>query len=578
MRKIKIDNLLKSSSLLLIATCISLFMLIIFFSYSLYEGTIKGTHSAETVTCTDGMSSQGCQEYRNSGWTCVEKSRSTSSVTYTCTCNGRVLSDGTGCDSGGSGSTDNNKCYKCTLGNGIIQYTWSSTAVSGCSAQTGTEFNSKSNCEAHHSLRLDPDSANGGRLKSGNSTEVFSFYASASKSTLDAKVTNSRGDCTVDYWIVTTDGNRHIVSNVDYNEQGDTLKAHWNCVNKCYRCTLANGDVSYTWSPSAASGCSVDTSITTESSCLASRAPKDACYVCGNSQSGSYKWIKAGGLTSSCSKASGDFTTESACLANNKKCYKCKLANGTIQYTWSPSAMSGCSAQESITSESACLNNNSCTVTLDANGGSFSNGCSSSYTYTGTVSFNSTLNKCVTKSGQCITGWKVTKGSNAGETYYSNIDQTDCGKTIQAQWGSCSSPTPSNSSVNPSSSSSKSSSSSSSKSSSSSSSNSSSSSLVDAPYDDIIDGNMCYKGEIIEVIACQSDSISGAKCKTSKGILLKSNLTSADRCNGSGGSSSGRQDAPENPKTGATMIIVLWIVGLAALFVSFFYFRKNNLV
>ena len=561
--KVEKNNILFSSKFLIIITCIFLFTLVIVFSYSSF-GSGKGTYSAieYTYTCESGDPKKIDDEY----YCCPSGTKFTYLLLgefqyyssdrivnhYIC---GKYplgisdLSNYTVIDEFGSNS---NKCY---MPNNILE-------------------NANSTC-----------SSIGGVTKGG-----FCYYECGFA---PLKATKNVKKCTFDY----VKSNKISEVDIVTSESGCSCPDGWGKTSLgnellCYKnLTVVNGCYEY----------DIPTTTTTISTCTTEIFPNgkkfekinNKCRLCNSdssSSSSSSSIYSGAGCYEACGTERYWAASRSAAISYFNT--RCGSSGNSPAYTGIPQSSCGVSSNSSSSKSSS--GSSKCTVTLDANGGSFSNGCSSSYTYTGTVSFNPILNKCVTKSGQCITGWKVTKGSNTGETYYSNIDQTDCGKTIQAQWGSCSSPTPSNSSVNPSSSSSKSSSSSSSKSSSSSSSksssssssksssssssNSSSSSLVDAPYDDIIDGNMCYKGEIIEVIVCQSDSISGANCKTSKGIVLKSNLISADRCNGSGGSSSGRQDAPENPKTGATMIIVLWIVGLAALFVSFFYFRKNNIV
>ena len=146
----------------------------------------------------------------------------------------------------------------------------------------------------------------------------------------------------------------------------------------------------------------------------------------------------------------------------------------------------------------------------------------------------------VTREGYTLSGWCY--DSNCSSTVlHQFVDYKENGKTLYAKWDEVFTPSPEPDIPG-----------------------------EEAPFDDIIDGDMCYNGTIVKVSVCQAKSISGAECKTSKGVVLRSKLTSKDNCS--------ETDVPSNPGTGTTMIVVSWIIGVVALVVSFYYFKENKFV
>ena len=239
-----------------------------------------------------------------------------------------------------------------------------------------------------------------------------------------------------------------------------------------------------------------------------------------------------------------------------------------------------------------------CKVTLKpGTGGTLTNasGCGTNGVFDlkgkGKVYFDPTLNKCVKNSSdKCITGWYVESGLFKGQTYHSYIDEnsgnpskSDCNSTLVAQWGSCSSqPSSSSDPEDPS----VPGSSSDPEDPSVPGSSSDHEPDEPAPYENPIDDYKCNEttGEWIYILSCQSSSISGAKCKV-KDVdpVLLSELTDGAHCSdpkpaGVNSSSSKGKNVSSNAGTGSFTIIVAWLIGIAALVISFCYFRKNNIM
>ena len=254
----------------------------------------------------------------------------------------------------------------------------------------------------------------------------------------------------------------------------------------------------------------------------------------------------------------------------------------------------------------------SCKVTLDANGGSFTNvnGCGSTYTYKDKIYFSSTLNSCVKNGDKCVTGWKVIDGNNKGKTYTSSIDQTDCGSKLQAQWGSCSG-------------------------------SGSGTGTTDAVYSEKINEDRCSNGKWVRVASCQPTSVKDAKCKLSddtivdrstimnsrsgceilgnayenvindyrcnmvtgkwiyitscqarsvigahckyaSGNVIRTDLSDGAYCSdpkpSTGSNDKTQQDVDRSAPTGTLEVVIAWAIGIIALFVSFYYFKKNKTV
>ena len=103
---------------------------------------------------------------------------------------------------------------------------------------------------------------------------------------------------------------------------------------------------------------------------------------------------------------------------------------------------------------------------------------------------------------------------------------------------------------------------------------------ISEAYTDVIDDYRCNKdsGKWIYISACQPAN-TGAKCKTSDSTILRSSITNGSGCSSSqpGGPSNGNEGVT-NPQTGTTEMIVAFAIGIIALGVSAYYYRKNKIL
>ncbi len=103
---------------------------------------------------------------------------------------------------------------------------------------------------------------------------------------------------------------------------------------------------------------------------------------------------------------------------------------------------------------------------------------------------------------------------------------------------------------------------------------------ISEAYTDVIDDYRCNKdsGKWIYISSCQPAK-TGAKCKTSDSTILRSSVTNGNGCSSSqpGGSSGGNQGVT-NPQTGTTEMIVAFAIGIIALGVSAYYYKRNKTI
>ena len=109
--------------------------------------------------------------------------------------------------------------------------------------------------------------------------------------------------------------------------------------------------------------------------------------------------------------------------------------------------------------------------------------------------------------------------------------------------------------------------------------------LPDA-YEDIIDDYRCNNsaGKWVYISSCQSSNLIGAKCKTENGTIVRTNLTDGPGCSSKDGSNQSinnidnGDEISDNPFTGTREFIIWMIIGIMALFISGYYFRRNKLL
>ena len=110
--------------------------------------------------------------------------------------------------------------------------------------------------------------------------------------------------------------------------------------------------------------------------------------------------------------------------------------------------------------------------------------------------------------------------------------------------------------------------------------------LLNNAYDKVIDDYRCdrYTGKWVYITSCQGISLVGAHCKYSGGTSLLTDMTGGSGCSGSKPSTStssddkSQQDVDKNAQTGTIEVVISWIIGIFAFGVAFYYFRKNRLL
>ena len=649
MKKMKLNELFKSSNLLVGVICFSLFVLIVFFSYSFFDISVKGTYG-DLVKCLDGSRA----------------------IDGGCMCLKNTLAEGENCK-----ENYVNNGFSCTsLSSSITGYAYSYV----CKPIT------------IYYVTFFYDTTNG-------NLDLDKMYmkVQVNDGSLVSKPANPTKDGYLfDKWIIWN-------TNTEYNfnnavTQNIQLIATWKEKSSfTFKEVASNGKSSDFCFHSVGATCSVIGDPGTISNKKFIGWSKNSSCTSLLSSNKNYSFTNSGTYYA-CWKYNGEGCYE-ACGTTR---YWAQSENDAISYFNTRCGSAGNSAVYTGIPKSSCggISNDKCTIILKpGDGGSFTSGsgCSGSscsYEVKGTVYFSSTINKMVSKSGYHVLKWQV----NSSDTYWtSSVDENDCGTSLTAIWEKDASNPPS-SSVKPASSSVKSSSSSIKPSSSSVKPASSYKAVTTDPatFTYVVNGDRCwhnktfsyykvvyinscqkkdeygdnalcstkddgniYLSEVRDLSDCPSSSSSSsykaattdpatftyevngdrcwhnktesyykvvyvnncqkkadygdnALCSTkSDGNIYLNEVRDLSNCkiNGSSASSvvnnsSNRASSEEltsnkpsgvnnsnenvssktnsnvsdNPKTGATMIIVSWLVGLAALGISFFYYRKNSLV
>lgn len=103
------------------------------------------------------------------------------------------------------------------------------------------------------------------------------------------------------------------------------------------------------------------------------------------------------------------------------------------------------------------------------------------------------------------------------------------------------------------------------------------------PYDDPIDDYKCdsSSGTWVYIASCQSQSLIGAKCKSGSSTIIRTYLTSGSGCTGakptrSNDNNNQSYNNTYNPQTGTFEFAICMIIGITALIVSSYYYKKNK--
>ncbi len=232
-----------------------------------------------------------------------------------------------------------------------------------------------------------------------------------------------------------------------------------------------------------------------------------------------------------------------------EKCWHCDVQTGNA-YTWSTRTTSDCTdVTSTYPTQEACLRANQNTekyeLTIDPNGGIL-NGLNS-VAYTDRVT-KAELDSKVSRDGCTVDYW-LDRNMNKELRQYADKEQH--GHTLVAQW-SCTSeppttdppttePDPPTTEPDP------------------------PTTEPDAPFE-VIDKEGCYKNKKIHVLTCQAESVEGAVCKIENGTVLRKDIRFKGACG----------EIDDGPGTGTGIIAVSWILGVMALIVSFYYFKKRS--
>lgn len=585
----KENNQLKKSSLILMTIAgISLFMMLAFFSYSMFgggKGTYSNTVDEEKHRCYDlDHGSSYCDEWRNKNYTCVLDHTSGEYTYYDCTCSGIVDNDGI-----------------CTP---LASYTL--TLDSNGGKFVGNTASSILNNIINNSNKTELTLTSDNNLIECDSESCSFSLISALSATRDGYQFNGWG---------TSSSCTSVTTNTITYTSDVTYYACWLKVateDACYACGGSQGAV-LVWKHAGetTTGCSIQENIP-HSQCPPGN--EEGCYVV-NHNSNTYKhWAST--KSDAISHFNGICGTcgSSAVLDSNLNQTQCQSVSDT---------------------------STSCQLTIDPNtssGGSLKSGFTNPFKYSTCAATKSELDANVTNSNSSCTidKWIVTDDGN--REIYNRIDEEENGKTLQAHWN-CNSGGSGGGNGGGSSSSS----------SSSSSKPSTAPSSSDAEYEELKPAyDRCYNNKWVRVESCQPDG-TGAKCKLSTGETVDkatikkakttgcdvpgdafdASITEGDRCNMATGklvyivscqpfddvigahckdnkgnyvfmgnladkensackndkpSTEGSSDDPANQdvdksvQTGTTAFVLSWIAGIIALVISFYYFRKNYFV